>query len=364
MPQRRRGKPRKTVAGRLVALAIGLALLVVVAELGLRIAMPTWTEFYSGRFQAFEWVPGFGRAVVGKPGFDGWFSQNNGDFRAHVRLNAKGFRETEPPAAADGRLWLLGDSMTWGWGVAADRSYGAVAARAAGVKSYNLASPGANVCDYQATLARIPSEVRPRAVVLGLVMENDISPYNCPRGNAPATPPPDWADLGPTGLSLHTAKLWLTDHSALYNVVAVSLKRIGSVERALVMIGLVAEPHVQHFSPASSEAYRDAVARTAAEIAWLKTRLPANVPFAVLIVPSRFDVRDRAAPEIERRQAVIAALTEKEIAVIDLAEPFRDAGFGPTHFVHDGHWREQGHEVAGKAVAAWLAGTLNARAEP
>ncbi|MBI1986249.1 MAG: hypothetical protein HYS64_06160, partial [Rhodospirillales bacterium] len=73
-----------TVKGRLIALALGLVLLVVTSEAILRFAMPHWREFFSGWFMSTVQVPDHGTVTTGRPGFDGHFAQNNGDFRVRI----------------------------------------------------------------------------------------------------------------------------------------------------------------------------------------------------------------------------------------------------------------------------------------
>jgi len=51
-------------------------------------------------------------------------------------------------------------------------------------------------------------------------------------------------------------------------------------------------------------------------------------------------------------------LASRGIAVIDPYDRFVAAGFGPTHFAHDGHWSALGHRLAGEAAALWLAPRL------
>lgn len=346
---------RVTVAGALLAVLVGLAIFTALAELGLRIGYPAWREFDSSRFMVATDVPGYGRVSIGRAGFDGSFAQNNADFRTHIRINAFGLRDIDPVAAADGRIWTVGDSMTFGWGVAIDEAFSSVIARETGKRTYNVASPGANVCGYQALLARMPKSAHPAALIVGLVLENDMHLYDCPHGRAEAAAP------GPAAhdaISLLGVKQWLVRHSALYNLFAVSLKRVPAVTNALTRLGLVALEHA--YKPLdSSEKNLDALAAsTARELAWLRGMLPTGTPFAVLIVPARFEIQTEDATYRLLRQRTVAALAAIDIATIDPIEDFRAAGFTPTHFAHDGHWSPLGHRIAGKAAAGWLAKVL------
>ncbi len=339
---------RTTWTGRLVALGIGLVLALAVAEGVLRVAMPHWQDFYSGRFMREIVVPEFGTVATGRPGFDGHFAQNNGDFRVRVAINAFGLRNPEPVDAADGRIWIVGDSMAFGWGVEQDEMYSSVIGKTVGVPAYNIASPGTNVCGYQALVARMPDGVEPAAMIVGLILENDIGVYDC-RAAARKTAGKEEAESIGSG----TLKGLLTRHSALYNFLAVVLKRVEPVRDALTALGVIRESH-GYVRKLDEGAVTAAVARTADEIAALRDMLPRGTSFAVLQAPARFEIASDDAFFRKLRLSMAAALADRGIAVIDPYEAFRRAGFGATHFAHDGHWSPKGHAVAAAAAAGWL----------
>ena len=349
---------KTTWKGALLALLLGLVFTVAIAEVAVRIAMPQWREFYAQRFTAVDAVPGVGFVGIGKPGFDGYFAQNNGDFRVRIRINAFGLRNDEPIQAADGRVWIVGDSMAFGWGVERDETYTAVIAQETGLPTYNVASPGTDACGYQTLVARMPEAVAPRAVIVGLILENDVHVYDCAAQIGQIEEVVAGTEAGP-GLpsSVTELKLLLTARSALYNVIAVAAKRMGVVREALADLGLIAREHTY-----SERVGRDdmaAVVRsTAAAVADLRDRLPPGTPFAVLVAPTRFEIRDRHPLHTALREQMVAALAAEGLDVIDPLPGFLAAGFAPTHFAHDGHWSPTGHRIAGEAVAAWMKDAL------
>jgi len=168
-----------SLKGRLIALILGLVLLLGLSEIVLRVAMPNWRDFYSGWFMTAEYVPNYTRVATGIVGFDGYFAQNNGDFRVRIGINKFGLRNKDPIEDANDRIWVVGDSMTFGWGVEENERYSEVLGKYLGLPTYNIASPGTDVCGYQSLLARMPKTVKPSAVVMGLILENDITNYDC-----------------------------------------------------------------------------------------------------------------------------------------------------------------------------------------
>jgi hypothetical protein len=344
---------RPTLLGMAAAIAIGCVLLVFVAEGVLRIAMPQWREYYSGRFMRVIHVPDHGLVTTGRPGFDGYFSQNNGDFRVRLQINDFGLRNLDAVDKADGRIWFIGDSMGFGWGVEQNEMYSSVAGNMLKVPAYNVASPGTNVCGYQALLSRTLKHASPRAVIVGLILENDIADYDC---QARADESPANVVQHEDGIhvtSILGMKALLMQKSALYNFFAVSLKRVAFINEALISVGLIAKGHT--YKPANTKiGFGNVIKRTAAELANLQAQLPAQIPFAVLIAPARFEIRDGAPAFQKLRLGMERALAGLGISVIDPIKEFLAAGFQPTHFAHDGHWSPLGHKIAAQAAADWL----------
>ena len=338
-------RPPVTKPGAVLALVAGSVVALLAAELALRVAMPHWREFWSGWFVTTDAAAG---VAVGRAGYDGYFAQNNGDFRVRIRINESGLRDPAPAATANGQIWAVGDSMTFGWGVEIEQSYAKLAERALGRGVYNLASPGADVMGYEALIKRMPEGVRPAAVVVGLVLENDLAEYRAaPQPAAPASDAPAASGMR------DDLKIWLTTNSALYNFFATALKRSDAIADLLIRAGLVerAQGYRYVFDSANVDAL---VASTAEELANLKRLLPDGAPLAVLVVPGRFEIRDRDPIFRGVREKMLAALAARGIEAIDVFDRFAAAGFVPTHFIHDGHWNARGHEIAGQAVAAWL----------
>lgn len=352
MSQPRSSSDRPSLKGALIALCIGFFVTLIAAEFALRVVYPQWHEFDSGRFMIREFVPGYGDVYLGRPGFDGYFSQNNGDFRAHIRINAAGLRNVDPVAEADGRVWVIGDSMAFGWGVELQETYTNVIARRSGRPTYNIASPGTDVCGYQALAARMPKGLRPAGVIVGLIVENDIKSYHCAHGKGPTVAPPTPPSGGAIP-SLLDIKVYLTGESALYNFVATASKRVGSVTNLLADVGLIARPHAYRADFNLADPAGRA-ASTVAELVYLRQMFPPGTPFAVLVCPARFDIRDDDPFFAGLRKSLVAGITDRGIDVIDATTALKKVGFKAAHFAHDGHWSAKGHAAVGRQVADWV----------
>ena len=337
---------------------LGFSFFLGLGEVGMRLLYPQWSEFYSGRFIGRELVPGHSPTAIGKRNFNGHFAQNNGDFRVSIKINDFGLRNGEPVMAADGRIWIVGDSMAFGWGVEQSEMYSSIIKDLSGTPTYNVASPGTDICGYQSLIARMPKSVQPSGVILGLILENDIRVYDCRSEVARISTEP----TGPLSANINLSQLksWLVKNSALYNAVTVSLKRVPAVLGVLKDLSLVKPEHVYKltFDGAKVGQLAESVAQ---EISRTRAMLPSNIPFSVLLAPARFEIRDGDHLYRSLRLETAAALAAKGIDVIDPFPDFRNAGFAPTHFAHDGHWSPLGHKIAGENAANWLAGVFHQR---
>ena len=344
---------RHTYLGIIFALLIGIVCLALVAEVILRLAMPHWQEFYNGRFMRILNVKNHGLVATGIPGFDGYFSQNNGDFRVRLQINDFGYRNTKPIEKSEGSVWFVGDSMAFGWGVEQNEMYSSLVENMINFPTFNIASPGTDVCGYQALLARTLKHASPRAIIVGLILENDLADYNClsKKGQTSSEVVPTIFDRNL--LNIKGLKVFLIQNSALYNFLAVSLKRVRFINEMLIQFGLVAQGHT--YRPANIVAGFDRVInKTATELINLKSQVSTNTPFAVLIAPARFEIKDRDSAFQDVREKMVYALAERNISVIDPIKEFLDAGFKKTHFAHDGHWSALGHKIAAQVTADWL----------
>ncbi|MDO8607338.1 MAG: hypothetical protein Q7R40_12450 [Phaeospirillum sp.] len=322
-------------------------------EMGLRVAMPGWNEYFSGRFMTQISYPGYPNTSLGRPGFDGYFSQNNGDFRSHIHINEFGLRNDESVAAADGRVWVLGDSFSFGWGVERDETYTALLARFLDRPTYNIASPGSGVCAWQTLTARMPKDARPLAVVVGLTVENRVGPMDCA---AEARLAAGAVQEEPRALGVTALKMYMTEHLALYNFFTVVLKRIDLAAVVLEKLGVINDARLVDFHNTTPETLMSGLSSTATELVRLRAMLPPDTPFVVAVIPTRFEVRDDLGFHRDLRLGVEAEMAKQGIDYVDMIDVFKAAGHDATSFPHDGHWTPRGHAIAARAIADWMIG--------
>ena len=98
-------------------------------------------------------------------------------YGTEVRTNALGFRgaEVAPKRPGEYRVVVLGDSMTFGPGVADERLYTALLEkRLPGARVINLAVEGYNVLQYEAVLQEVGLALQPDLILVALFPVNDF----------------------------------------------------------------------------------------------------------------------------------------------------------------------------------------------
>ena len=341
----------RKIFGSFVAFLIGCLILTGIAELTLRVIYPQWEDFSVNRFVQTEYVPDYGIVFTGRPGFDGYFAQNNDDFRAHIRINDAGLRNDEPVTAADNRVWVLGDSMTFGWGVERDEMYSSRLNDMLPIQTYNVASPGTDVCGYEALTKRMPSDVKAAGVIVGLILENDILAYDCQALPKEIVPDKNWSP------SLTWLKGYLTRHLALYNFLSVSVKRVDVLREGLIAIGAIKREHAYRALPAE-EQIRKNIESTASELQNLRSLFDPTTPFLIAVIPSRFEINNDDQAFKALRLEMLSAIKAKGLSALDLYPAFSQHPLLETHFAHDGHWSPRGHQLAAETISTAFAPQL------
>jgi hypothetical protein len=262
---------------------------------------------------------------------------NTGDFDVQVRFNELGFRDAKRvEQSGDDSLFVVGDSFAFGWGVDESQRFSNRLESLVGRPVFNIAEGAADLDGYDRLLHYAEAHgARIRSLVVAVCMENDLREYG-----------PDQPERPGLG-TVSAIKVFLTEHSAAYGLVAAAIHRSPWLERAaastgLVMPGLIA---VAELDPPA-----EALASSAERL----QRLVDGRRALVLLVPSRglwagtAEQRGRARRVHDRFAAL---LRESGVRVVDVRALFEQEGDPLTfYFPHDGHWTAAGHRIAAEAL--------------
>ena len=274
-----------------------------------------------------------------RPGFQGEEIAHTNEFDVPVAVDARGLRD-QPHTAPDQPLVLtIGDSMTFGEGVPADRTFSAVIEREAGVRVYNGGVPGYSSRQMASRLRRLLPILRPVVVVMTLspLWDPDrcVAPFVYRDGYIVAHKYVNRLELiggnlylKETGLPvLGTATAYLQAHSNLLRLAIPALANaVRRRERYDVPTAADFEPTVQ----ALAKARRLAEGQGARFL-------------AVFIDDRHYGRLGRLF--IQRR---LKTLGLPFVAVDDLLPR---ADWPRLTYARDAHWNIAGHEAVGKALA-------------
>jgi hypothetical protein len=321
---------------RTVLTGSAVALVTLVAgEFALRLALPDFDPTMQLRFE----LPRDGRPTLGPADETFRLAKNSGDYNVAVRFNRYGLRDSQDVAEArPDDLLLLGDSFAFGWGVEERDRVSEQLSGLIGRRVFNLGAPG-DLRDY-AMLLDYARQLGARAenVVIAFNMSNDILDYDA---SAPTVADEDAARPS----RLQHVKGVLLENSALYFTTTAIVNRWPVVRDAAVRMGLVVPLSAVPSRTVNDAAIASTVRRLAA--------VAQHCRMTILIIPSRgLWIGEHVVEERAIHDRFVAVLLSAGLPFADM-RPLQERGGDPMryHFVNDGHWRPQGHELAAQALA-------------
>ena len=352
-PHRRGRRARAVTLGVLGALVCG--------ELGLRGL--GYTPHFVNPIASFH-VPDAEIGLRGRPGFAGRFAQP--EFDVLVELDEAGFRvveDSEPTGAGEPRLFVLGDSFTWGWGV--DQGDGFVDRLADSfpdVEVGNLGLSGTGtVVAHRLFERHALAALRAGDVVLLVTFDNDLADNlgrNHDRwihatvsdGRVTVVPAPPQGSSGRT-------KDWFKQHSCLFNLAAFVADRFKLARRQAQKATDSPQPRRTGAEPLDAD--EELVFRHYLTLL-RDSATGRGATFAVACIPPR-DLYEGAGPDDEglrHRHGLVQSVPRGlGIPTLDLlpalSEPW-DREDQPRTFAFDEHWTAAGHRIAATAMEDFL----------
>lgn len=382
---------RKRLRRNMAALAFGLAVALVVAEIALRVIGYSSPSFLRPH-PVYGWLY--------KPHLSGWYRLEG---KAWLEINERGFRDVahsfEKPAGTY-RIAVLGDSYTAAQEVDFEARFSQVLERllndrndtAKKVEVINLGCSGFGTAEELLVWRNEARLYEPDLVLLAFLTGNDITD-NAPRLELHPRPRP-FFELKDGALEpdesfresdqyiARTSRkwqaiYWLLDHSRLAQLLNIARLRFRSASAAPAEAAIPGDDpglNVGVYSPPQDTAWEEAWEITEALVARLDAEVrSAGAEFVVVTLSNSGQV----TPDEQRRQAFIERLSvedlfyperrvaafcaARDIPCLNLAptllaraqqsgEPLH--GFGPA--LDYGHWNERGHEAAGELIADWI----------
>jgi hypothetical protein len=284
-----------------------------------------------------------------------------------VETNSDGLRDREigPKQHGVRRVLVLGDSYTWGDGVNLDETYVKQLEKLLNARCGRARSPM-----YEVINAGVPEwgpaqmwlylkdygvRFQPDLVLLGL-FDLDIyrnGPYLATVFDSPSLPSPLSSGIPPRS-RLSSLKIWLTQHSRLYNVIAVYMVHSPALNNFLQRTGLrVGKP--REFLSAGEE-YTERVLKENAQVLRMMRDFTRRrgIGFMAVYIPTSAQVKAVAEQKrVDDRvlQMMGSVFRDAPGALVDLTSGLATASErGTLYYPWDGHWTAKGHRRAAEIL--------------
>jgi hypothetical protein len=300
------------------------------------------------------------------------------EFEVGIRTNEAGLREGPIPPEGPDTVLFIGDSFTFGWGVAEQKRFSNVAAAALGrpVRAIN-AGHWMYTFDQQLVLMKELIRVyRPKVVVQGFfwlhvrTLHNHRQTYS-PDGRLIAVSDPKLT-VDQRGV-LRIRSDWLERpplHSQLLALVARQLLNLELRITATEWVDYLRAGHT-----GADPLWRLTGSIVAETAAVLREQGIEYVPF---LIPAGVEFTDSMWMTVGWRESTpppgvdvglparrFKAIFEKAgLGVMDPSDEMKRHGGGALYFPKDGHWNDEGHRFIGRWLAPAIVGALNRKPSP
>jgi hypothetical protein len=236
---------------------------------------------------------------------------------------------------------LVGDSFSFGWGIAEGKRYSDLLELKLKVKIYNISIPE-SFEGYEKLIHYTQKQgVSIRNLIVGVCMENDLCNYDVT---------PEERNIHQTDINniKDCIKAFFESRSAAYLAITSLIHQSRFLERIFIKLGIVGDYNGYARRAYSKEAIDSSVRKLVEMVK------PFNA--YIVIIPSRYMWAGHDQ-EVEKQVHVefINSLREAGLKVIDLKSYFEEGGNPMQYcFKKNGHWNEKGHQKAAEVLADYF----------
>lgn len=270
--------------------------------------------------------------------------KNTGDFDVAVNFNKYGFRDSKNlEESAPGDYFLVGDSLSIGWGVEEDVRYSNLVQAALKRKVFNLSAPG-DIDGYEKVLNYAKKNgAKITKLLLAVSMAINLKNFEEKAGENPAS--------GPRPRIAARLKLILMSNSAFYFLVTSFVHKNETLKKKAIGLGMI-NPNIEGIAyQPFSRINIESMTRRAA-------RLAEKYDTTIIIGHSRglwFGAEEEKKTAWRIHKAVLARFKEMGLKVVDVGRAFgEDDDPRKNYFANDGHWSPKGHASAARAIIKHL----------
>jgi len=270
-------------------------------------------------------------------------TKNTGEFDVEIRFNRHGFRDSRDISKArrDGII-MVGDSISFGWGVEEVHRLSERLEKSFGKPVYNISMPGnLNMTE---RLIRYAGKLGARAQTVIIVFAPEARLQNY---HAESIKPISQRSGSPL---LRMIKEYLTLNSALYTLLTSFVHQNAVLRNWAVDIGLITTSDEGIPLQRYDQATIDSSVRRLREITFLAKRS------VIVLAPARGIWNEKTSISARRiHKALVHQITDAGLDVVDPMPAFEKGGNVLDYFYKtDGHWSPAGHALVADLIAARL----------
>jgi hypothetical protein len=355
-------RSRLATAAFVTLLALGAAeiLLRVLAPVpeGPEWVAPTRSQY---RFFRFDRVLGWANA----PNARGTYKRS--EFEYTIEMNALGMRErsVDPaPRAGQRRIAFLGDSFTWGIGVADKDRFSDIVGRTPGVESLNFGVSGYAPIQYYLTIDHVIG-FSPDLVIIAICLDNDFVDnvfYERYQYYTPYAVLGEGGEIEIRGYPIRNTKAFGFEpdppRSAIWRAINALYRDLFAGHEQAGLLGFSREDIYQYDDLGPEEKAR---ADTAVEInerllGLIARKLEAaGIPLLIISAPSKceYDPGCQYGNSIVNTNATDFLAESARRLGVDYVDTVRRMD-GTDFWVTDRHWRPEGHRKMADAILEYL----------
>jgi hypothetical protein len=298
-----------------------------------------------------------------------------GEFDTHVITDGRGIRMEDKENVAtvsqpEPDILVIGDSFAFGWGVEAREAFAERLGCSGKLRALSLGVPGYGLEQEAIVLKAVLRREKPK-LVIAQTWPIDWDILNSDRMVVAEHYLLTGETVRRTSPSVIHLRIELMENSTLYGI----LTRFSSLSHHVFHRNeLLGGFGLDVFKDGDqSEMIAGARSRAFSAISGMKAAADAEgVPFAVVVVPSAFQVYPERQKSMERAWGISGRLDAERpdrelesfaesrgIHLLDLLPAFRErasAGRQSLYFRADPHWTAEGHELAAEAIRDFLNG--------
>jgi hypothetical protein len=353
---------------RIATAALGALIVLLVVELLLRVVAPVpkgpdWVEPTRSQYRFFRFDPVLGWANA--PNAKGTYKRS--EFEYTIEMNALGMRERpveRAPRPGQLRIAFLGDSFTWGIGVADEDRFSDIVGRTPGVESVNFGVSGYAPVQYFLTIDHVIG-FSPDLVIIAICLDNDfVDNVHYERYNyyTPYAVLGDGGEIEVRGYPIRNTKAFgfppEPPRLALSRVIDALYRDLFAGREQAGLLGFSREDIYQYDAVGPEE---NARADTAIEInekllGRIAQKLKAAaIPLMIISAPSKCEYD----PDCDYGNSIVNTNATDFLAEsarrldVDYVDTVRRMD-GTDFWETDGHWRPEGHRKMADAILEYL----------